>query len=464
VSFVQPVFPLFLLVVVATYWLLGTTRRQNVWLLLASAVFYGWIHPWFVGLLVFSIGLDFGCGLAMARWPTRKRWALVASIVGNLGLLALFKYWDFFAVNVAAALGAVGLQTSPWTLGLLLPVGISFFTFQTMSYTLDVYRGKLEPTRDLVAYATYVSLFPQLVAGPIERGTALLPQVLGERTWSTPRFLDGLGLALWGAVKKLVVADTLALAVDGLFALEEPSGAQVLVATFAFALQMFADFSGYTDIARGTSRMMGFELRENFRAPFAATNPTDFWRRWHISLTTWLHDYLYLPLRERLGTTAAGAVTLLLAGLWHGASWNFLLWGAWFAAVMLAYRLLRPLKPAWADTGVGRGLAVGVMFGLVLVGMLIFRVRDLDRLLRLGSLAPWQGSPDQVLVAGAVLSLALTAGAVLWVGGHLRHEVLPSLGSWRWRGPLRSLSWSLAVLALVLFARDTTRDFVYFRF
>jgi D-alanyl-lipoteichoic acid acyltransferase DltB (MBOAT superfamily) len=463
-SFVQPAFPLFVAIVLAVYWSLGRTRWQNFLLLLSSAVFYGWVHPWFLGLLAFSIALDFGCGLAMGQWPEDKTRFLVLSVSGNLGLLGVFKYYDFFASNFASALGALGLMPWPPTLGLLLPVGISFFTFQTLSYTIDVYRGRIEPCRDWVSYATYVSFFPQLVAGPIERADALLPQVAAPRIWNGTQFVDGLGLALWGAVKKVVVADTLALSVDHAFALENPSGAQVWVATLAFAFQIFADFSGYTDIARGTAQMLGFELRENFRAPFAATNPTDFWRRWHISLTTWLHDYLYLPLRTRLPATTAGAVTLVLAGLWHGASWNFVLWGVWFAAVTLAYRLLQPWKPSWSDSAPGRGLAIALMFSQVLVGMLIFRIQDFDRLLELLVRPPWAGGPQELVLAGLQLSLAIAGGLVLWLGGYLRHHVLPAAAQRPWRLPARTTLWATAIVVITVFARDTGRDFIYFQF
>ena len=256
-TFVQFEFLVFFAMVLALYWRFRQRRMQNAILVVSSLMFYGWVHWWFVGLLIFSTLLDYYVGIAMVERPAKKRQLLTISMCGNLGLLAVFKYLDFFIENVGAVLTALGFAYSPASLGIFLPVGISFFTFQTMSYTFDIYRGKLEPRRDLLDYATFVTMFPQLVAGPVERARNLLPQVEKPRVFDHERFRSGLSLALWGALKKLLVADTVAMYVDKVFAMPEPSAPLIAAATLGFAIQILADFSGYTDIARGTARMMG---------------------------------------------------------------------------------------------------------------------------------------------------------------------------------------------------------------
>ena len=462
-SFVQWQFPVFLAVVLALFWVVRARRLQNAVLLLASLVFYGWVHPWFVLLILFSTGLDYGVGLGMARLPERKKLLLGLSLAGNLGLLGVFKYFDFFLENVAA----LGLGT-PSSLGILLPVGISFFTFQTMSYTFDVYRGKLAPRRDLLDYATYVCMFPQLVAGPIERARDLLPQVEAERRFSLDRFSSGLTLALWGAVKKVVIADTVALYVDRVYAMDEPGGWLIHAATVGFAIQILADFSGYTDIARGTARMLGFELRLNFREPYRAASPSDFWRRWHISLSSWIHEYVYVPFggskKGPMRTVLATSGAMLLSGLWHGAAWHFVVWGAYHAAILMLYRALTPRVPAaLRDSRFGQAGAVALMFLLTCVGWLIFRETTMEGLV--GHLArnPLAGSWDEMIGALVMLSISLAGGLMLLLG--------TEAGRWLrrlWHRPhllpVVTTLWSVALVAIFLFSRDTARDFIYFRF
>ena len=468
-TFIQLEFVLLLLGTLLLTGLARDARTQNLVLVVASCVFYGWVHPWFLGLLAFSTLLDFGVGLAMARWPQRKGALLALSLAGNLGLLGTFKYLDFFVANVAQLLEALGLQASVHTLGIFLPAGISFFTFQTLSYSLDIYRGRLQPSRDLVSYAAFVSMFPQLVAGPIERARDLLPQLEVRRQVTGRGLRSGAELALWGATKKVVVADTLAPYVDRVFAMEAPTAALLAAATLGFCVQILADFSGYTDIARGSARMLGVELRENFRRPYLARSPSDFWRRWHISLSSWFHEYVYVPLggsrQGALKTAGAVSATMLLSGLWHGASWNFVLWGAYHALLLVAVReagrrlppaARAPFRPAWVQ--------ISLMYLATCLGWLIFRQRDLDKLLSYVDLPLGAGSPEHQAATAILLVLTGLLGGLLALGDRTR-EHWPR---WRERLPrpevLSGLGWGLMVTLVLLFSRDAARDFIYFRF
>jgi D-alanyl-lipoteichoic acid acyltransferase DltB (MBOAT superfamily) len=474
-TFIQSEFLWLFAGVLALYWgpLRSSRRLQNLMLLIVSLVFYGWVHPWFCLLLGGSAVLDYSVGRAMgapgARPPGQRKALLALSMAGNLGMLGWFKYAGFFVANVAAALEALGVQAHLPTLQIMLPVGISFYTFQTMSYTIDVYRGDLQPRRDFLDYGLFVTIFPQLVAGPVERASRLLPQVEVERRWSTRAFTSGVGLALWGGFKKIVIADTIAPYVDSVFMHTSPSAAMVAAATVGFAIQILADFSGYTDIARGTARMLGFELMLNFDHPYLAANPSEFWRRWHISFSSWIRDYVYIPLGgSRGGAWSRHKATfgaMLISGLWHGASWTFVLWGAWHALLLTAYRAVTPRIPkAWRDSGPGHAAAVALMFGFTCVGWLIFRETHLDRLLGYLRLPPLDGSPDQWMAA-AVLTALCAAAAVPLVGALLVETyVLPRIRRTSWELPFRAAAWTTLVLAMFTFTRVTTNDFIYFAF
>ncbi len=468
-SFVQPEFLVFFLVVLIAWYAWPNRLWQNLILVVGSAIFYGWIHPWFLILLYASATLDYAMGLLMRRYPARRRWFLALSLAGNLGMLGTFKYLDFFIGNVVGVLEAVGVHTDLRTLGLFLPVGISFYTFQTMSYTIDVYRGELEPRRNFIDYLVFVSFFPQLVAGPVERASNLLPQVERPRRFDRERFLSGLTLALWGAFKKVAVADTVALYVDRVFLADDPAGALAWAGALAFALQILADFSGYTDIARGTARMLGFELMENFRHPYLARSPSDFWRRWHISFSSWIRDYLYIPLGGSRGNfgrvTRTTFIAMLLSGLWHGASWTFVLWGAYHAALLTAWRVVGPRVPArLRASAAGRVGAVGLMFACTIVGWLIFRETDPVRLLHFLTTSPLHATPDQWVAAGIVV--AVTAVMALPLVGALLLErgLFERLRDTPWILPARTTAWAAMAVGILIFARDTTHDFIYFQF
>ena len=463
-SFVQWEFPLFAAAVIAVYWLLPGRRLQNLLLMVVSAVFYGWVHPWFLLLLYFSAGLDYTMGRLMAARPQRKTLWLVLSLSGNLGMLGYFKYAGFFVDNVIAGLSAMGVEHGLSTLHIFLPVGISFYTFQTMSYTIDIYQGKLTPRRNLIDYLAFVSFFPQLVAGPVERASRLLPQLESARTFDAERFRSGLTLVMWGAFTKVCIADTIAPYVDQTFALSSPSWAMIWAATAGFTVQILADFSGYTNIARGLARMMGLELVVNFRNPYIARSPSDFWRRWHISFSTWIRDYLYIPLGgSRYRIHRATFTAMLLSGLWHGASWTFVLWGGYHAMLLTAYRKLTPKIPASLKALPGAdAAAIGLMFCLTMLGWLIFRETDLSRLLTWLTLPPLAGSEAQWMAAAVTLAVTLACATPLVLALMLERTVIPRLG--RWTLPSQTTLWAAAALAVLTMHRSTGADFIYFQF
>lgn len=335
-------FFVFLPIVFALYWLLNRyTRWQNLLVVVASYLFYGWWDWRFLLLIAFTSGCSYASGLQIdsGRW---RKTALWGNIIVNLVILGLFKYYDFFAEELATLLGVSGDSVM---LHLILPVGISFYTFQALSYSIDVYRGKLEPTRDVVAFFAYVSFFPQLVAGPIERATNLLPQFQKRRQFDYPMAVDGVRQMLWGFFKKVVVADNCAIYVDDVWNnIVGQSSLNLAMAAALFSIQIYCDFSGYSDIAIGTAKLFGIRLMRNFKSPYFSRDIAEFWRRWHISLTTWFRDYVYIPLGGSRVSKAKVVrntfVIFLVSGLWHGANWTFLLWGAFHALLFLPLILL----------------------------------------------------------------------------------------------------------------------------
>lgn len=322
-------FLIFLPVVFGLYWFVfnRNLKTQNILLVVASFVFYGWWDWRFLGLILISSLTDYVIGLGFSRIRDRRqrKGLLLVSVVTNLGLLFIFKYYNFFVENFVAVFTFLGSAPSIETMQVVLPVGISFYTFQTLSYTIDVYQEKLEPTSDVIAFLAFVSFFPQLVAGPIERATNLLPQFLTSRTFSYSGATDGMRQILWGLFKKVVIADNCAGYVDAIFRNSDAySGSTLLLGAILFAFQIYGDFSGYSDIAMGTGRLFGFRLMQNFAFPYFSRDIAEFWGRWHISLSTWFRDYVYIPLGGSRGTTATKIrnifVVFLLSGFWHGAN------------------------------------------------------------------------------------------------------------------------------------------------
>lgn len=365
---------------------------QNRILLIASYFFYGSWDWRFLGLLFISTVTDYFIGRAMdANSDDKKRKLLLTiSLLTNLSILGFFKYFNFFADSFSELLSTFGMNADMPTLNIILPVGISFYTFQTLSYTIDIYRRRLKSTNDFFDFALFVAFFPQLVAGPIERARNLLPQIARPRKVTAAMVDAGLFLILWGYFKKVVIADNVGLISDAVFGdYAQFHGVDILVGILAFTIQIYCDFSGYSDIARGICKLMGFELMVNFRLPYFALNPSDFWTRWHISLSSWLRDYLYIPLGgNRLGnfyTYRNLMLTMLLGGLWHGAAWNFVIWGAYHGTLLALYRMLDK-SPEHLDPWSGRYsrsriiLKMILMFGFTLIGWLIFRSESIHQI------------------------------------------------------------------------------------
>jgi alginate O-acetyltransferase complex protein AlgI len=392
-------FLVFLPIVLAIYYPLPH-KAQNRFLLLASLFFYASWDWRFLAPLLITTSIDFWCARRMGAIvsvrglaPERKPY-LIVSVIANLALLGFFKYFNFFAGSAEQLVRLFGVHLNPWTLRVILPVGISFYTFQALSYTIDVYRGQMHATSSYFDFLLAVLYFPHLVAGPIQRANSLLPQVTKPRSPSAEGILAGIHLIVWGYFKKVYIADNLAPIVDQLFALPHPGGSQVLLAAYAFAFQIYCDFSGYTDIARGVAKLMGFEFMINFHLPYLARNPKEFWSRWHISLSTWMRDYLYVPLggnrRGRTRMLVNLMITMVLAGLWHGAAWTFVLWGFYHGLLLVAYHI------AWGGPPVAKAerilrrrsvvpllsnlLSIAAFFQLTTYGWLIFRAKSLGQL------------------------------------------------------------------------------------
>jgi len=370
----------------------GGHRWQNRLLLVASYVFYGAWDWRFLSLIALSTVVDYfvAIGITRSERPGRRKWLLALSVGVNLALLGTFKYFGFFAAEMVDLLGSLGLPVTLPSLKFVLPVGISFYTFQTMSYTIDVYRGVSRPVRHFLDFALYVAFFPQLVAGPIERSYRLMPQIVNPRPRRGEDFVEGLYLVILGLFKKIVIADNMAVIVVGIFGTDPDnlSGLDCLVGVYAFAFQIYGDFSGYSAIARGVAKWMGFDLMTNFNAPYLARSPGDFWRRWHISLSTWLRDYLYIPLGgNRKGTWRTRRnlmVTMLLGGLWHGAGWTFVAWGLFHGLLLCAFRPFEARRRAGPAAGARRprwraATATLIMFHLICFGWLLFRAESMGQ-------------------------------------------------------------------------------------
>jgi alginate O-acetyltransferase complex protein AlgI len=464
-------FIFFLIVVLLVYW--GLNRRlQNLFLLGASYFFYGFIHPWFVLLLVASTIIDFGCARMMVRSTKHRRTFLLVSVLSNVAILATFKYLGFFAANVTAALKLMGFNAVAPAINLILPVGLSFYTFQGISYAVDVYRRKIPACRSFAVYALFASFFPQLVAGPIERGGHLLPQLEKDRTLTFGHVVEGLTLIAWGFFQKLLIADNVALLANEVFSIDQIDFGLLWAGVFAFAIQIYADFSGYTDIARGCAKLLGVDLVRNFDHPYLSKSPAEFWRRWHISLSSWIRDYLYIPLGGSRTSAARYAFNVMfcfaLCGLWHGASWNFLLWGLYHGLLILTFHAAGKFVPA--SVSELKWLApfrVVLMFGLTNVGWLIFRERDLGYLVRYLKLTPFQAADVDPHVAKYFFLLTCVYAIPIVVHSMLsRVKVtarLPDFPAFAYY--CGRMLFAFVCVALILVLRSPNpAEFIYFQF
>lgn len=455
-------------------------RSQNAFLLISSMVFYGWWDWRFLSLVFISAIVDYTVALQLGRTeaPGKRKWLLAFSMIANLGLLGFFKYFDFFITSFTDSFTLFGRPINSSTLNIVLPVGISFYTFQTMSYTIDVYRRLMQPTRDWVAFGAYILFFPQLVAGPIERGTQLIPQFHKKRHFNEASARNGMRQLLWGLFKKVVVADNCAHYVDQIYG--DPAnhyGGALALGTLLFAFQIYADFSGYSDIAIGTARLFNIDLMRNFNYPYFSRDIGEFWRRWHISLSTWFRDYLYIPLGGSKGNKYFVArnvmIIFLVSGLWHGANWTYVAWGALNGLLFLPLILSNTHRGHTGPIAPGRWLPslpeagkILLTFILVCCTWVFFRAPSVEMAFmffkEIFSVSLLQKPPGTL--PGLKATIALGVGLMLlveWIQREKQHG-LQFEGSWprpvRWIGYL-SLCW-----VIILLAPDSNETFIYFQF
>lgn len=505
-------FLIFLPIVFLLYWFVfdyamrGCKRQlfwQNLLIVVASYIFYGWWDWRFLILIAITTVLSFLSGIGIEKAPTQrsKKAVMIANVVVNLGILGVYKYYDFFATQFAQLFG---IESDFLLLHLILPVGISFYTFQALSYSIDVYRKQIEPTHDIVAFTAFLSFFPQLVAGPIERATNLLPQFQRKRTFDYAQAVDGMRQILWGLFKKIVVADNCATYVDQVFGdIGAYSGSTLLLAAVLFTFQIYGDFSGYSDIAIGTAKLFGIKLMRNFNVPYFSRDIAEFWRRWHISLTTWFRDYVYIPLGgsrpevparlkakgERLEARYTKVIAIrntfiifLLSGLWHGANWTFVLWGAYHALLFVPLLVMNKnrryrdtvatitlpdgtTKTKWLPSLKEAGQML-VTFVLAVIGWVIFRVENIGQV----------GGIISTILSESTLSIPFLISQYYYIPLFLA-IIIMLLFEWFTRDglhgleitniPYRWLRWSIYLLILLalFFATQTdTPQFIYFQF
>jgi len=467
----------FFIIVFAVYALLRP-GWQNRMLLLANYVFYAAWDWRFLALLIAYTAINYCAARKIQDQENqrRRRQILVISLILNLGILGFFKYFNFFIENLAALANVFGLHPGTHSLNIILPLGISFFAFQTMGYTIDVYRKEIPAEKNLLTFAIFGSFFPLLLSGPIERAKRLLPQIRTPRKITADTVFEGAHLFFWGMFQKIFIADNLGRVVDAVCSQNPlPAGDQILLATYAFTLQIFSDFSGYTDMARGISRMLGFDIMINFNLPFFVTNPQEYWNRWHISLSSWVRDYIYFPtfigLKFLFGNTKVYIsiiVAMFLMGLWHGAAWNYILWGIYNGVILLLYTLLRPRVARWFNftdprlKNIFLGIRILWMFQITAMGMLIFRSPDLAQLLvslqsLFGNFHFSAQTPEIFLKILAYSAVLLLVMAGQWKTNDL-------LFLWHRHWIVRTLCYAVMTHLLLGWGVMTEERFIYFQF
>ena len=470
------IFLIFLAIVLPAYFLLPR-KHKNPLLLLASYIFYGYWDWRFCLLLLLSTVADFFIGQALYQSTepsARKRW-LILSMVINLGILAFFKYFNFFADSFQTFVSPFGMQLDYLHLHIILPVGISFYTFQTMSYTIDIYRKKLQPTHSFLDFALFVAFFPQLVAGPIERATQLLPQISRLKNPTPDQVQQGVTLIVLGMFKKVMIGDACGRIVDRVFGqMEYYHSTELLMALVLFSVQIYADFSGYSSIARGVGKLLGVELMRNFEQPYLSTSITEFWRRWHISLSSWLRDYLYISLggnRQSINRTYINLmITMLLGGLWHGASWNFVIWGGLHGIYLAVHKwmlgdrkvVMRPQIQGISDAVVHLSKGVATYL-LVLLTWLFFRATSFeDVTMFVSRVVAWEGSAYAgrfIKIAGAYLGMTLLLDVAEYVTKS--HTFVLKIKS----RPIRyGILAPLFIIVLLFMFQSEPLPFIYFQF
>lgn len=472
--FNSQIFLIFFIIVYILYILLNQNLKwQNRMLLVASCIFYGAWDWRFIFLMYISISVDFFCGINIQKSNSqriRKRFLLI-SILVNLLILGFFKYFNFFALNLQALLNYLGVPLSLKVLNIILPVGISFYTFEAMSYIIDVYQRRMEATRSYLDYALFVTYFPHLVAGPIMRAKNLIPQITSKRELTLNKFYEGCYLIGWGLFQKVFVADNLARIVNSVFAGNPPyNGFAIMVALYAFAFQIYGDFAGYSNIARGLGKCMGFDIMINFNLPYFSSNPADFWNRWHISLSSWLRDYLYIPLggnrKGNLITYRNLGFTMLLGGLWHGASWTFIAWGAYHGFLLIIHRLFNErvsLRFNFKSLLVLRMwslIKILFFFHLVCLGWLLFRAESLNQVYEMCRALFFNFN----FFAGIGLKALLSTIWLLLVIEYFSFKRNNPNALLRFSVWVRALAYVIIYYSLIIYGARDGQEFIYFQF
>lgn len=470
-------FAVFLPIVFILYWFVTSRnlKLQNLLVVLASYIFYGWWDWRFLFLIILSTLTDYFVGRKLSKEESnfKRKILLAISVVVNLGFLGFFKYYNFFLENFISAFSLFGMEIKANSLNIILPVGISFYTFQTLSYTIDVYKRKLKPTKDIIAFSAFVSFFPQLVAGPIERAANLLPQFYQKRVFNYTMAVDGMRQILWGLFKKIVIADNCAEYANLIFNNSaDYSGSTLILGAIFFAFQIYGDFSGYSDIALGTSRLFGFNLMQNFAFPYFSRDMAEFWRRWHISLSTWFRDYLYIPLGGSRGGTWFTVrnifIIFIVSGFWHGANWTFIAWGALNAMYFLPLLLTKNNRRNLDTVAKGKYfpsfkefLAITTTFSLTVFAWIFFRAENIGYALSyistifsksfftIPKFLPWY------LIFTIIIFLLIE-----WIGRENQHVLenikLPRLIRW--------IFYLLIGISIFVFGNFNETEFIYFAF
>ncbi len=472
-------FAIFLPIVFILYWFVTNKnfKYQNILLLISSYFFYACWDYRFLFLLIFSTFLDYFTGLKMheADSPKMKKFWFWLSISVNLGFLGIFKYYNFFAGSFADALGHLGLKVNVWTIQVILPVGISFYTFHGLSYVIDIYNNKIKPVKNFIDYSVFVSFFPLLVAGPIERATHLLPQIQKPRYFDYSKAVDGLKQILWGLFKKIVIADNSAAFANLIFNhSSDYSGSTLVLGALFFTFQIYCDFSGYSDIALGTARLFGIELLRNFAFPYFSRDIAEFWRRWHISLSSWFRDYLYIPLGGSKGGTWMKVrntfIIFIVSGFWHGANWTFIIWGALNAIYFLPLLLSNKNRNNLETVAQGKYLPTPkellnmvITFGLTVFAWIFFRANNLEHALSYISeiFSSSLFTTPTARPNGSLFILAFVFLIIEWSGRENQYA-LANLGV-RWPKAIRWVTYHAIALTIFYFA-GTKQQFIYFQF
>jgi len=474
-------FAIFLPIVFVLYWFVfkKNLKAQNFFLLVVSYIFYGWWDWRFLSLILFSSLVDYTVGIQLGKRdkPLQRKLLLLTSIFVNLGFLGFFKYYNFFVENFIEAFRFFGMEFSASSLNIILPVGISFYTFQTLSYSIDVYRRKLQPTNDVVAFFAFVSFFPQLVAGPIERATNLLPQFYKKREFVYSNATDGLRQILWGLFKKMVIADNAAMFVGDIFTnYSQYSGLTLFMGGVFFAFQIYGDFSGYSDIAIGTSRLFGFNLMQNFAFPYFSRDIAEFWRRWHISLSTWFRDYVYIPLGGSRGGKSMiirnTFIIFVVSGFWHGANWTFIAWGFLNAIYFLPLMLMKKNRKNLDVAAQGRTFAstkevlqISTTFFITIIAWIFFRAENITHaFLYLEGMA-LRLFDTPVFIEHFILSKVSFFILLLVVVEWLQRDKQHALEIGNLKIP-RIYKWAIyyALIIIILFFEGHQQEFIYFQF